>query len=177
MAWSSMPVDQPAFCLDSLAGLRDYQDSCKAASRNPFTPLYNGLRSRAMKLLFCLVITLSVLTSGCFSLQAAPSAERELSVHRTLSTESTMAHRCDSYDRNYMVWGAMAQGSGVITASSGAFQLLTEDGHAVVPWIAVGAGVISATSVFLQQQNAQRFSQFCRVDPTDSAMLNNFDDL
>lgn len=71
---------------------------------------------------------------------------------------------CDSYDKSYAMWGGIAAGSGALSGLGGLGAALKDDDKTVRISLGVTAliiGGMSATSVFLSQHYASRYTERC----------------
>jgi hypothetical protein len=100
-----------------------------------------------------LIVACLVFQVSCMSLQ-----------NTTTLKVANISSSCTTLDNKYLVWGAIAAGTGFLSGGGGLVTALTDDS---IPRLAVGLtslgiGLISAVSVFLAQNYAKQYTTTCK---------------
>jgi len=114
------------------------------------------------KLANLVLIMCCFMSAGCATLQPAPSGYGGDPTNPQ-PPPPILTPECESYDSNYALWGGVAAGAGALAGMNGLVTTLPDDEGAR---LALGistlvVGGVSATSVFLSQHYAKRYTEHC----------------
>lgn len=111
---------------------------------------------------FCVLSVLPML-AGCSSLQH-PQPVTPTSTSSTNFAVAPSPEQCDSYDAAHTTWGGLGAGATLLGGGAGLTAIAVDDKGARIG-LAVGSAVaaaFAATSAFMANRNASRYTERCK---------------